>query len=156
MTPRARRIATATYASRSSGFPRPPRRQPSFSEILAEVKATPAAPVSDSEQPGIHADGKVVAPDGRAYAKTASDISSAAAFEAAAEGAQVAWDPCGCGGYCGLNWFDEADVARMVALGRPNIRRTKKAHCSIAEYRSEDGRVLLLVEEDVRWGDFLA
>ncbi|MCC2317917.1 hypothetical protein [Cellulomonas chengniuliangii] len=132
------------------------RRKPSFSEIVDAVRATPAAPASDSGQPGIYADGKVVAPGGRAYTKIASDISSAAAFEAAAEGAQVVWDPCGCGGYCGLTWFGEADVARMVASGRPNIRQTKKARGSIAEYRSEDRRVLLLVEDAVRWGDLLA
>ncbi|WP_421732449.1 hypothetical protein [Cellulomonas sp.] len=132
------------------------RRQPSFSEIVDAVKATPATPDPGADKPGVHADGTVVAPGGRAYTVAAHDISSAAAFDAAAAGAQVAWDPCGCNGYCGLTWFDEAEVARMVAEGRPQIRRTKKAYGSIAEYRSEDGRVLLLVEESVRWGDFLA
>ncbi|KQY42851.1 hypothetical protein [Cellulomonas sp. Root137] len=132
------------------------RRQPSFSEIVDAVKATPAATPPESDRPGVRADGQIIDPLGRAYTETARDISSAAAHDAAAAGAQVAWDPCGCGGYCGLRWFDVVDVARMVVAGRPNIRRTKKAYGSISEYRGEDGRVLLLVEADVRWGDFLA
>ncbi|WP_456845656.1 hypothetical protein [Cellulomonas sp. P5_C6] len=132
------------------------RRQPSFREIVDAVKATPAAPVPDSHDPGIRTDGSVVAPGGRVYSKTGSDISSAAAFEAAAAGAQVAWDCCGCGGYCALRWFDEAEVTRMVAAGPPTIRRTKKAYGSISEYRSHDGHVLLLIEVDVRWGDLLS
>jgi hypothetical protein len=43
----------------------------------------------------------------------------------------------------------------MVSSGRPTIRRTKRAHGSIAEYRSADGQVLLLVEGAVRWGGVL-
>lgn len=132
-----------------------PRRPASFSEILDAVMATPAAEPS-SEEPRIRADGTLFAPDGYSYTKTVSDISSASAFKAATDGARVAWDYCGCGGYCTPRWFDEADVAGMVAAGRPNIRRTKRAHGSIAEYRSETGRVLLLVQRDVQWGNFLA
>ena len=119
------------------------------------MQATPR-PVPDQTQPGFQADGSVVAPDGRTYRSSARDISAADAFTAAAAGARVAWDPCGCGGYCGLTWFDEADVARMVTAGRPQIRRTKKARGAISEYRSDHGRVLLLAEEAVRWGSFLA
>ncbi|MGY4643674.1 hypothetical protein [Cellulomonas sp. URHB0016] len=132
------------------------RRQPSFRDIVDAVKATPAATSSEPDEPGLYTDGRLVAPGGHLYTRAAGEISSADAFHAAAAGAQVAWDPCGCGGYCGLRWFDEADVAAMVALGRPNIRRTKKSRGSISEYRSEDGRGLLLMEGDVRWGDFLA
>ena len=129
------------------------RREPSFQQMVDELKATPSVPTA--EAPGICADGRVITPAGRVYLKRVGDISSADAFDAAAAGAQLAWDACGCNGYCGLTWFDEAEVARMVASGRPTIRRTKKAYGSIAEYRSDDGRVLLLVEQDVRWGDLL-
>ncbi|KQY23278.1 hypothetical protein ASD16_12035 [Cellulomonas sp. Root485] len=131
------------------------RREPSFQEVVDALKATPTASTAIPEAPGIYADGTVIAPDGRAYLEVASDVSSAVAFDAAAAGAQVVWDSCGCGGYCALTWFDEAEVARMVASGRPTIRRTKKAYGSIAEHRSADGRALLLVERDVRWGSVL-
>jgi hypothetical protein len=127
------------------------RRQPSFRDIVAAVKATPQAWPANAVEPGT-----VLAPGGRTHRETVDELSAAAAFDAAAAGALVAWDPCGCNGYCGLIWFDRADVARMVAAGRPHIRRTKKAFGSIAEYRSDDGHVLLLVEQRVRWGGFLS
>jgi hypothetical protein len=132
------------------------RREPSFQQVVDALRATPTVTPSAPEAPGIRANGRVITPEQRAYVQVARDISSAAAFDAAAAGARLAWDPCGCNGYCGLSWFDEAEVARLVASGRPTIRRTKKADGSISAYRSEDGRVLLLAEQDVRWGDALA
>lgn len=132
------------------------RREPSFRAIVEAVKATPQVAPPDRVQPGIDADGTVVAPGGRTYRRTARDISAADAFTAAAAGAQLAWDPCGCGGYCGLTWFDEATVARMVVAGRPHIRRTKNGRGAISTYRSDDGHILLLAEDTVRWGSYLA
>ena len=132
------------------------RRQPSFSEIVDAVKSSPQGVPPVPTEPGVYPDGIVLAPGGRRYVVAATDISPADAWADAAAGAIAAWDPCGCGGYCGLTWFDEADVAGMAAAGRPTIRRTKRAHGSISEYRSDDGRILLLVEGDVRWGEFFA
>lgn len=133
-----------------------PRRGPSFSDTVDAVKAASMAESPRSIEPGIQPDGKVVAPGGRSYEMAASDISSAVALAAASSGALVAWDSCGCGGGCELTWFNDDDVAHMATAGRPLIRRTKKAYGSISEYRSGDGRVLLLVEETVRWGPFFA
>lgn len=132
------------------------RRQPSFREIVDAVKSSPSATSPEPTEAGVHPGGTVLAPGGRRYVKAASDISSADAWVAATAGALVAWDPCGCGGYCGLAWFGEHDVAQMVASGRPDIRHTKRARGSISEYRSDGGRLLLLVEEDVRWGGLFA
>ncbi|ROS21803.1 hypothetical protein [Cellulomonas sp. PhB150] len=132
------------------------RRQPSFSEIVDAVKSSPQVVPPEPTEPGIYPDGTVLAPDRRRYVMATTDISSDYARAAGAGGAIAAWDPCGCGGFCGLTWFDEADVARMAASGRPTIRRTKRAHGSISEYRSDDGRIVLLVEGDVRWGEFFA
>lgn len=132
------------------------RRQPSFSEIVDAVKSSPQVVPPEPTETGMYPDGTVLAPDVRRYRMAATDIPPDDAWAAAAAGAIAAWDPCGCGGYCGFTWFDEADVVGMAALGRPTIRRTKRAHGSISEYRSADGRILLLVGGDVGWGDFFA
>jgi len=131
-------------------------RQPSFSEIVDAVKSSPRVVAPEPTEPGVYPDGSVLAPGGRRYLRVAIDISPDGAWTAASAGAIAAWDPCGCGGYCGLTWFDESDLAGMAVSGRPTIRRTKRAYGSISEYRSDDGRPLLFVEGDVRWGDFFA
>lgn len=89
---------------------------------------------------------------------SASELGSgrAASFEAAAQGAAVAWGPSGCGGFCGFNRSDETHVARIVAAGRPTIQHTKKSGGSMSKRRGVEGLGLLFVEDAVRWGDLLA
>lgn len=132
------------------------RDHQSFAEIVEQVKNSPQPPAPVYDAPGLHPDGTLVDADGRTYRQVSEEVSSARAFDLAARGAAVAWDSCGCGGYCGFTWYDREAVARMVAAGRPEIRRTKRARGSIAEWLGEDGGSLLLAEGAVRWGELLA
>lgn len=88
---------------------------------------------------------------GRVYARINDHISGSRALELARTGAVVVWDSCGCGGGCGMDWFDEQEVAAMASSGTPDIRHTKRAHGTISEWRADDGAWLLLAEGAVRW-----
>ncbi len=82
-------------------------------------------------------------------------MSAERAQELADGGAGVVWDACGCGGGCGLDWYAPHQVRQMVAAGPPSIRNNRKRHAFIAEWASADGSRLLLVEQDVRWGNVI-
>ena len=122
-------------------------RTPTFAEIVREVEQAPPPRVDDRSG--------VVDRDGTRWHQTAGEISPGRAFQLAAEGAAVAWDPCGCGGYCGFDWFGADEVARLVAAGRPTVRDTKRHQGNLSEWASEDGRVLVVAEQAVRWGDLI-
>lgn len=106
--------------------------------------------------PGLQGDDEFIDQEGRKYALVQGEVSEDRAYEAAKAGATVVWDPCGCGGACGLDWYSREDVARMVAWGPPDIRSKRRRRGSISEWQSEDGHVLLLAEDSVRWADLLA
>jgi hypothetical protein len=124
--------------------------RPTFADIVAEVES---APPPQERSAGYYGD-TVVDAAGNVYGLTASDIDAARARELAATGAVVIWDDCGCGGYCGLEWLDAAEVRALVASGPPDILHKKRRRGSIAAYATDDGRPLLYVEDAVRWGRF--
>ncbi|MBC3761276.1 hypothetical protein ACUN7V_20095 [Quadrisphaera oryzae] len=134
------------------------RREATFAETLDAVRSSPRTPAPEPVRGRIDASGHLVDPDGREHRRTAHDVSPAAALAAAAGGARVVWDPCGCGGSCGTTWFwfDAEEVASLVASGAPRVRRraTRLTHLSI--WADGDGHVLVLAVDDVRWGDLLA
>lgn len=115
-----------------------------FADIVREVEETPAPPTPDYSG--------VVDPSGTRWHRHLTEISPAQALRLAAEGASVAWDPCGCGGYCGFRWFGPEEVAHMIAAGTPTVRHTKKRHGNISQWASEDGAVLVVAEDAVHWG----
>ena len=122
--------------------------RPSFADIVREVREQPAA--EELRQPG------VVDPTGTRWRPTQRSISAGQAHALAEKGAHVAWDPCGCGGYCGFTWFSSDDTTRLVAAGTPTVRNTKRHRGNISEWQSDDGRVLVVAEDAVRWSDLLA
>lgn len=71
------------------------------------------------------------------------------------EGACVAWDRCGCGGYCGFDWFTAEDVARTVAAGTPKGKRTKRRKGNLSVWTDADGGVLVVAEDAVQRGDHI-
>ncbi|WP_344260914.1 hypothetical protein [Streptomyces sodiiphilus] len=129
-----------------------------FAEMLAAVPREPAPdPVTDEPaRAGRRDDGTMADPAGRVYTCVRETVSATAALAAAAAGAVVVWDPCGCGGGCGFRWLGEAETARLVASGPPRIRCNKRRNGNISLWRSADGTVLLLAEDAVFWGDVLA
>lgn len=126
------------------------RKEPkgkTFAEVVREVEQRPVVPVRDYSG--------VVDPSGRRWHQHLAEISPARALELAKEGAPVAWDPCGCGGYCGFDWYAADDVARMVAAGTPKVRQTKRHRGNLSVWTSEDGGVLVVAEDAVQWGDVI-
>lgn len=99
---------------------------------------------------------RLVDPTGREHTRVVHDLGPAAALRAAAEGAQVVSDPCGCDGSCGLDWLAADEVARLVASGPPAVRRRKDPVAHISAWAADDGAVVLMVVGTVRWGDVLA
>lgn len=43
----------------------------------------------------------------------------------------------------------------MIVAGAPTVRRTKRHRGNLSEWTAEDGRVLVVAEEAVRWGDVI-
>ena len=118
-----------------------------FAEVVREVEQQPVVPARDYSG--------VVDPSGRRWHQHLAEISPARALELAKEGASIAWDPCGCGGYCGFDWYAADQAARMVAAGTPNVRHTKRRSGNISVWTSEDGGVLVVAEDAVEWGDVI-
>lgn len=119
-----------------------------FSEVLREVQERPVRPEPDRAG--------VADAEGTRWVKSRTSITPGEAVALVAHGARVAWDPCGCGGYCGFTWFSPDEVARLAAAGSPTVRSTKRRRGNISEWVAADGRVLVVAEDAVRWSDLLA
>ena len=117
-----------------------------FADVVREVEQQPVGPVRDYSG--------VVDPSVKRWQHLA-EISPARALELAKEGAPIAWDPCGGGGYCGFDWYAADDVARMVAAGTPKVRHTKRSRGNLSVWTSEDGGVLVVAEDAVQWADVI-
>ena len=132
------------------------RRRQTFAEIVRDAREPKPSTEPKPHGPGFTLDAAFVDRSGARYTQVAPDLAPARALAIALDGATVVWDSCGCGGYCPLTWFSADDVAALVASGPPRIRRTKRRHGRASEWHADDGRVLLLLEQDVEWGDQLA
>jgi hypothetical protein len=128
------------------------RKPVPFKDVVEALKSSPPA-ATPSDPPGLYGE-RLVHPNGRTYVLTRDELLPAEAQTLAVAGAPVVWDSCACGGYCGLEWFDQNESRRMVSGGEPRIWK-KNATETISEWRSSDGACLLLVSGDVRWGDLL-
>jgi len=133
-------------------------KRKSFVDIVADVKREAAAALPVQPPVGFTIEGDIVSPDGRRFAgDLAVDIDESRAAEVVAEpGTIVVYDPCGCGGYCGLDWFHGEQVDRLRAAGLPAVRgRRKHGSWRMTEWRSDDGVALLLIDGRVSWGGLL-
>jgi hypothetical protein len=132
-------------------------RQPkqTFADIVRDVEEHPAV-VKDATGPDLSS-GRAKGPDGRVWNRVADTISEERALELAEAGAAVAYDPCGCGGYCGLDWFTPEQVAALAAGGPPTVKNTKRRSGHLSEWATDDGTEhLVLGEDNVRWGELMA
>jgi hypothetical protein len=118
-----------------------------FADVVREVEQQPVVP--DPDYSGI------VDPSGKRWHRDEAEVSPARALELAGDGASVAWDNCGFG-CCPFYWYTPEDVARMVAAGTPEVRRTKRRRGSLGVWTSGDGDVLVVAEGAVQWGDVIS
>lgn len=127
------------------------RAQPVFTDIVNGVKDTPSLP--SLPRPSL------IAPDGSCFFHTGRSLAPAEAVEMVAAGAVVAWDSCGCLGYCEIDWFAASDRAEFVRTGPPELRqpakRRNRGHGELTEWRTCTGDALVLASQDVRWGRFM-
>jgi hypothetical protein len=121
-----------------------------FAAVLRDLESSPSTPV------GQPVDSSPRDPFGRRYDLVDASLSPGRALELVARGAAVAWDPCGCGGFCGYVWLDRAAVGELVASGRPRLPRKKDRWGRLSRWQADDGTDLVLAEADVRWGAHLA
>jgi hypothetical protein len=91
------------------------------------------------------------AQDGRRYWMADARLSPRRAYELVAAGAAVAFDDCGCGGFCGPVCVDHDRLKRLVQHGPPRVRRKGKGIGALEEWRTDDGDLLVLARGDVRW-----
>lgn len=91
-------------------------------------------------------------PDGVVYLPWTDRLSPAAAVAELRRGARVAYDQCGCGGYCDVKWLtpDELDELRSAPL--PDLHPAKHGIARLEGWRSPAGEVLIAAVGDVSWG----
>lgn len=128
-------------------------RRQTFSEIVSEVVATPPAPRAGANaiRPGfINGAGEFFNRSGNLLALT-SEVTPLEARQLVLEGADVAFEACGCGGAggCAPAWFDAAE---FVGQTRPRFVRGSGSPTWIDLWQSEGAKVVFL-HGDVEWGE---
>ncbi|MBW3615160.1 MAG: hypothetical protein KY439_07630 [Actinobacteria bacterium] len=136
------------------------RNTPTFNEIVKEVREVSHERVVVRRGAGFYPNERgevaLVDDDGRSYRLTSAEVTPVEALELARSGAGIVWDPCGCGGGCGMTWLSKDEVDAAVAAGAPKIVRKPGRHIgNISSWTSEDGAVYLLAEDKVVWGTHL-
>jgi hypothetical protein len=91
-----------------------------------------------------------VGPGRVVYDLEGEDLSPQRAWRLVAEGAAVAWDPCGCDAAGCRRWFDRDERADLVAAGPP------QGHAEgLHLWTNSSGQHAVLVDEWVVWGDLM-
>lgn len=142
--------ASHTAAMSRSG--RRARSEPTFAAVVDDLQRRPPAPTPDDRS-------RLRSPDGRVFFPSVDELSPAEAAAMVAAGATVAWDSCGCQGYCGMEWFPATDNARFLRAGPPEFvprsRKVPHADGHLSAWRTDDGQVLVLATREVRWGGLM-
>jgi len=130
------------------------RRRESFAEIVREERARPPRPDRTRLPPGRHDDLLVL--DGRRYTLITEPLEAAQARTLVRNGAQLAFDPCGCGGRCGIQILHEHALARQH--GNPTIGQGPNHPGSLSSWAAVEPpeTTLVLASGHVSWGQALA
>lgn len=128
--------------------------RPTLREIVADLDASPVAADPDDVVPGKYSGDTLYDPDGHALVEAGEHRLAPEETRAAVlAGARLAWDDCGCGGYCNeIVWPAPADLAGAAAQGAPRYGKNDGAH---ARLLTGNGGDVVLAEGRVRWGDLL-
>jgi hypothetical protein len=88
----------------------------------------------------------------------AESIEPAVATRLVAAGTNLAHDPCGCGGTCGIELLDLAIVRNLPKVGAPTISTDPRHPGSLSHWCAEDdpSLALVLASGRVMWGRSLA
>jgi hypothetical protein len=132
----------------------PKNARKTFADIVSDAQheASGRAQEQPEALPPFTDDGKIVVPSGTHYEYVGKLSPSAAAKAVQSAEAVVAYDGCGCGRYCGFEWFTDERVEPFRHAGSPVIKPNKNLPTgSMSEWRAEDGGVLILLEGAVRW-----
>ena len=124
----------------------------SFADIVAEAKAAPAAPVSSDAGAAAFKD-----PEGRELTRVGG-LEPSEARALVLEGAQRAFEDCGCGGAyggCDTTWIDRPTRERVAAESSPRFAKGKRT-VSWLDIWQGDGGFVVYAHASVGWGDALA
>ncbi len=128
-------------------------KKQTFAEIVAAVESDVPVPSKDSAiSPGRFSGDTLYDLAGHALREVDDHaLDPAEIRDAVLAGALLAWDSCGCGGYCNtLKWPDPESLLREASSAIPRFRKNHPAR--VTRLRGEGGDVLL-VAGDLRWGD---
>ncbi|MBD8059974.1 hypothetical protein IC607_13450 [Cellulomonas sp. JH27-2] len=131
------------------------KRQKSFAETLAEVKAMP--PRARDVRPGeYNADGDLFDPAGTLLTRAKASITTADARALVADGALLAAEGCGCGGSsgCEIDWIADDDRAKLRDTSGPVLAGRRRTPTWIDLWEGA-GSVVVFAHGDVRWGGML-
>lgn len=126
-----------------------------FADIVAEVEAEPG-PTMEVCAGAHNEDGDFFDPAGNRLERVRREITPKDAKRYLRNGAQLAWEACGCGGWSGCvpSWI-AADVRRGLADGpKPRFVDRHDAPTWIDLWRGPNGSVVY-AHGDVEWGDAL-
>ncbi len=106
--------------------------------------------------PGRHDDLLVL--DGRRYTLITEPLEAAQARTLVRHGAQLAFDPCGCGGRCGIQILHEDALAGLRQHGNPTIGQGPNHPGSLSTWTTVEPpeTTLVLASGHVIWGQALA
>lgn len=124
----------------------------SFADEVKELRQRPkAVPVELPLRLDLSAD-RFPGPGGVIWDRVGDLLDPTAARRLVREGALVAWDPCGCGGACGLTWLDD-EARRRLSDNTPEVRPSKRYEGALVRWQDANGRDLLVVRGPIQWGD---
>ena len=128
---------------------RKPNQRPTMSDIVSDSQASPPKRNLRRLPPGVHQE-MFVDQAGVSYKKLEEDVSPDAAIRYVADGAQVVFDECGCGGTCGFLYATEKDLPALTKK-KPELKTDKGLTGELSVWQSEQGGRVLLATGPVKW-----
>lgn len=126
----------------------------SFAEIVAEAKAEPL-PAREVRPGGYSRQGEFFDPSGHLLTKT-GQLNPSEARALVLDGAQLAFEGCGCGGWSGClpDWTDSELSRQLAEASQPRLLKSD-APTWLDLWENDAGQVVY-AHGDVRWGDLFA
>lgn len=124
-------------------------QRPTMFGILSDSQASPPQKTFRRLPPGVHQD-LFIDRAGVAYEKFKEDVTPDTAVHYVADGAQVVFDECGCGGASCLR-FATVSETRHLAEKTPGLLSHKDQTGSLSLWQSEEGDWVVLARGPVRW-----
>ena len=124
-------------------------QRPTMSDIVSDSQASPPKRNLRRLPPGVHQD-LFIDQAGVVHKKLEEGVAPDAAVRYVADGAQVVFDECGCGGASCLQ-FATASETRHLAKKTPVLRAHKDQTGSLSLWQSEAGDWVVLAHGPISW-----